>query len=109
MITKTTAELRPGDVVETEHGFLHRIIKTIEPARGGFDIRFVHPISIPAPYGAWAEAEDEWQVVEPSKLDLAVQRAQELADKYDQPDSFVTESDEHADLRVLLELFRAAR
>ena len=48
-------------------------------------------------------------MVEPSKLDLAVQRAQELADKYDQPDSFVTESDEHADLRVLLELFRAAR
>jgi hypothetical protein len=49
------------------------------------------------------------QVVEPSKLDLAVQRAQELAVRCDTASEWPVHSEQAQDLRNLLDLFRAAR
>jgi len=112
VITKRTDELSPGDVVLTDHG-QQRVIASVREAtelsttqhpEPIWDVEYVHPIAIPSPHGAWAAPDDQWRVVEPSKLDLAVQRAQELADKYQDPNPpFNKDFDE------LLALFRAAR
>lgn len=107
MITKRTDELRPGDRVRTTYG--ERAVRGVTGPRPGH--RWYSVLwkmgSLPGPKGEWAEAEDEWQVVEPSKLDLAVQRAQELATAYDHVSPSV--NDALRDYGLLLDLFRAAR
>ena len=104
MITKRTDDLRPGDRVRTTYG--ERAVREVTGPRPGH--RWYSVLwemgSLPGPKGEWAEAEDEWQVVEPSKLDLAVQRAQELADEYT-GSSWVLPDD----ISGLFEMFRAAR
>lgn len=102
MITKRTDELQPGDVVMV---FGHRFtIASVLPTslEGLLRVRY-EPTSSDFT-GGHAEADREWQVDAPSPLDLAFQRAQELADQYANG-GYVTGQD----IFELLELFRAAR
>ena len=113
MITKRTDELRPGDRVSTRYG--ERTVKSIAPSGAPhheWGTVFVEYESrtIPGPYGAYADPQDSWQVVEPSKLDLAVQQAQKLADYYEQYGYDIPyKATALSDLVKLLDLFRAAR
>ena len=108
MITKLTRELEPGDVVVIFGQ--RRTVASLETSSHVPDlIRVMYvPINEAAGTGGWAEPDDVWQVDAPSKLDLAVQRAQELADHYDRQDE-VPVAVRAKDLHDLLALFRAAR
>lgn len=112
MIIRRTDQLKPGDVVLADHG-LQRVIASVREAieHGEpvvWDVEYVHPIAIPAPHGSWATANHPWKVLEPSKLDLAVQRANELAEKYPAGGS-PRISELLRDFSDLLALFRAAQ
>jgi hypothetical protein len=109
MITKRTDELRPGDVVIHHQGYRHTIASVAPSSVIGGMYRVAYESeAVSAPHGAIAEAEDEWQVDAPSPLDLAVQRAQELADQYPEGGSFLI-SGQLKDFSDLLKMFRAAR
>lgn len=102
MITKRTDELRSGDVVVI---FGHRFsISSVTPTslEGLLRVRYEPDGSDFT--GGCAESASEWQVDEPSSLDLAVQRAQELADQW-----FNNEGVTGKEITELLALFRAAR
>lgn len=116
MTTKHTDELRPGDRVKTPYGF--RVVRSLSPRTGQ---RFAALLEVPSsdtPDRITAHKTTEWEVQEPEptpqvravKLDLAVQRAQELADQYPSGEVF---PDSYPPLlqhfRDLLALFRAAR
>jgi hypothetical protein len=107
--TKRTDQLRPGDVVR-RFGTPDRTVASVEISAipGLLRVRYV-PISVSSAYGGTAEAGDPWQVVEPTALDLAIQRAQELADYYDTASERPVHSEQAQHLRVLLDLFRDAR
>ena len=107
MITKRTDELRPGDQISLIDR--HRTVVRLSPRTGR---RFAivletddganDLITVSAGYG--------WEVYEPDptptkreKLDLAVQRAQELADQFDSDGVNAREISE------LFDLFRATR
>lgn len=104
MITRRTDELRAGDRVVTDYGV--RTVSDTGTDRGLIRVGWVLDSSRLGPYAAHALPDEEWSVEAPSKLDLAVRRAQELADKYEQPGQTYTEI---ADLRDLLAMFREAR
>jgi hypothetical protein len=111
MITKRTDELRPGDRVRTTYG--ERTVKSKRPSGAPhheWGTVFVEYESrtIPGPYGAYTDPDDPWQVVEPSPLDLAAQRAQELAEKYPSEEGTHTERFRR-DAVELLSMFRTAR
>ncbi len=103
MIAKLTRELQPGDVVVI---FGHRrTVASLETSPHVPDlirVRYV-PISEAAGTGGWAEVDDMWQVDAPSPLDLAVARAQELADQFE------TDGVNPREISELFELFKAAR
>jgi hypothetical protein len=102
MITKLTRELKPGDVVDIFGA--RRTIASVTPTQVPDLLRVLYePVSSFAAHGGCADADDEWQVDAPSKLDLAVQRAQELADQFDGDGVNAREVSD------LFDLFRAAR
>lgn len=107
MITKRTDELKPGDVVML-YGRESRAVASVTPTitEGLLRVQY-EPIGTAAASGRYAEAEDEWRVDAPSPLDLAVQRAQELATQYDHRSPSVNQALQ--DYGLLLDLFRAAR
>lgn len=108
--TKRTDELRPGDRVQTPYGTrtVREVLETDVVSEFGTHCVAWEKEWYPAPRAEWAPAEQPWQVGEPSKLDLAVQRAQELVDQYDTQDE-VPIAVRAKDLHDLLALFRAAR
>jgi hypothetical protein len=109
MITKLTSELKPGDVVSI-FGY-PRTIASVTPGEveGLLRVRY-EPTKYPGANGGHAEADDVWQVDAPSPLDLAVRRAQELADQYPSGSISNLRPDQPLhQFRVLLDLFRAAR
>lgn len=106
MISKLTSELKPGDVVSI-FGY-RRTIASVTPGEveGLLRVRF-QPIEGNPHSGGHVEPDADWEVDAPSPLDLAVQRAQELADRYDIEDRSAFQA--LHDLLDLLDLFRAAR
>lgn len=106
MITKRTDELKPGDMI-LRYRIYRTVSAVIPPANGddGWDITLEPP--------GWPgvmrqrRGDEEWTVREssdaPSPLDLAVARAQELADQFDGDGVNAREISE------LFDLFRAAR
>lgn len=113
MITKRTDELRPGDRVQTPYGT--RAVLSLSPRTHQ---RIAVLLEVPAsdtPDRVTVHKTDEWKVDDPepsplvraAKLELAVQRAQELADKYKQ--GVRVAEGALGDFRELLDLFRAAR
>jgi hypothetical protein len=113
VITKRTDELRPGDRIRTAYG--ERTVKSKRPSGaphhkwGTVFVEYESRPLIPGPYGAYADPDDAWQVVEPSKIDLAVERAYELADRYEQRPQTISAASPAIHLAELLDLFRAAR
>lgn len=111
MITKRTDKLQPGDRVYTPNGdqVIHSVKQTeVDPAWGDLLVKYIPRQGLPGPWGAYANASDTWQVFEPSKLDEAVQRAQELADTYRSGRPYKI-SEALVDFHKLLDMFRAAR
>jgi hypothetical protein len=108
VITKRTDQLRPGDVVKL-YASPPRTIASVQTTEfnGLLRVRY-EPIEISGANGGVAEEDAQWDVIEPSKLDLAVQRAQELADSYPAGGTFLI-SEQLKDFSQLLALFRAAR
>jgi hypothetical protein len=106
MITKLTRELEPADVVDIFG--TRRTIASVTPTHVPDLLRVLYePASSFAAHGGCADADDAWQVDAPSKLDLAVQRAQELADLW--PSGVPNTGYAIAEFGKLLDLFRAAR
>lgn len=107
MITKLTSELKPGDVVIRE-GFRRTIVSARPAVEQGepllWDVQYER-FKYPTATGTWAAMSDEWTLDEPSNLDLAVQRAQELADQW-----FNTRDGVNGrEISEMFDLFRAAR
>jgi hypothetical protein len=101
VITKRADELVSGDRVITPYG-----VRTVTEVRTAMDETVVdwQREAYSAPRRDYSHREEPYMVEAPSKLDLAVQRAQELADKYQHPNPpFNKDFDE------LLGLFRDAR
>lgn len=97
---KRTDELVQGDRVHTFHGV--RTIAETERRTNGIRIDWVS-VDYPAPGWDMADPNEQWEVEAPSKLDLAVQRAQELAEYWG------TTGVDGREISELFEMFRAAR
>jgi hypothetical protein len=110
VITKRTDELRPGDVIRIQQIQHDRTVLSLSPRTGE---RFVITLEVPlsdTPDRITAHEAAEWEVREPelparAKLDLAVQRANELADQW-----FNTRNGVNGrEISEMFDLFRAAR
>lgn len=112
MITKRTTELRAGDRVQTKYGT--RTVSGTEEHKNiltdGNLIRVGYVREPTRPYAEYAYPDEEWSVEAPSKLEEAVQRAQELADWYDQYGADIPfKATALSDFAKLLAQFREAR
>lgn len=111
MIIRRTDELRPGDIVKTGHSMQRTVASATARPELESDIPELWEVQYAplagGPRGVWVAAFEIWSVFEPSPLDLAVRRAQELADTYQGEKVFSTVA--NYEFAKLLDLFRAAR